>query len=62
MEKPIEHWAKHKRSKECDSVQWGHGGYHFGNGSKDCPLDYHHHHDQYCPKPKCPKKSTKEAR
>lgn len=28
--------------------QFGHAGIHLGNGTKDCPLHLHHHHDEFC--------------
>lgn len=30
------------------NVQWGHGGRHRGTGTKECPRESHHHHDERC--------------
>ena len=30
------------------NVQWGHGGRHHGTGTKECPRELHHHHDERC--------------
>jgi hypothetical protein len=32
-------------------LQWGHGGFHHGNGAPDCPRGLHHHHDEFCDLP-----------
>lgn len=32
--------------------QWGCDGRHYGNGTKECPRELHHHHDEFCKKPK----------
>lgn len=29
-------------------IQFGHAGSHHGIGTKDCPRDTHHHHDERC--------------
>lgn len=31
--------------------QFGHDGRHHGNGSPECPLALHHHHDEFCSLP-----------
>ncbi len=31
--------------------QFGHAGRHHGNGTKDCPRNLHHHHDEFCMMP-----------
>ena len=38
------------RVKRLKSGNWqfGHEGRHHGNGTPDCPLDLHHHHDEFC--------------
>lgn len=47
-----EEWLEKRvaRLKRGD-YQFGHGGRHHGNGSKDCPKELHHHHDEYCDRP-----------
>lgn len=27
---------------------FGHAGRHHGNGSPGCPIELHHHHDEFC--------------
>ena len=30
---------------------FGHDGRHHGIGTKDCPREMHHHHDEFCDRP-----------
>lgn len=30
---------------------FGHEGHHRGDGSPDCPVEWHHHHDEFCNRP-----------
>ena len=39
-----------KRLKMGD-WSFGHAGRHHGIGTKDCPRELHHHHDEFCSTP-----------
>ena len=36
------------RRLKSGNWQFGHAGRHRGNGTKDCPVTEHHHHDEFC--------------